>query len=348
MLAGSCSGAGHVSSGRSHQPPANAAGAAARGSRGGTHAAAPTTVTVSEPPWALTNPLSRMVVLDAGNSQLVLAGGLTAADTSASGVFRLDLANGALTAIATLPDAVHDAAGAVIDGRDLIIGGGSTATIGAVQAVPVSGGPATVLSQLPQPRSDDTATTTGRTTVVVGGYDGSSADPGVLTTTNGTTFTTVADLPVPVRYSAIAAIGNEVYVFGGLAVAGPDAGQPVDSVQQVNLASGATSTLAPLPEPLEGASAFVLGGRIFVAGGDTATAGSSTLTSASSIWAFTPPTPGQTAGHGSGTATFAAAGSLAQAVSNAGVALSGGSAWMIGGEHDGVPVTTVQQIRPAG
>ncbi|MDA8071111.1 MAG: hypothetical protein M0Z82_05775 [Actinomycetota bacterium] len=310
--------------------------------------AVPSTVTVHMPPWALPNPLSRMVVLDGGPGQLTILGGLTAGDTSANGVFRLDLADGQLTAVSTLPDAVHDAAGAQLAGRDLVIGGGSTSTIAAVQGVPTGGGAATVLAQLPQPRSDDSATMVGSTAVIAGGYDGTVADPAVLTTTDGTSFTTVGSLPVPVRYTTLAAIGHDVYAFGGLAVSGPGAGLPVADVQRIDIQNGSAAVVAQLPQPLEGASAFVLGGRIFVAGGDTARASTGALTSSSTIWAFhQAATTGSvaTSRRGARRSAFSAAGTLGEAVSNAGVAVAGSTAWLIGGEHDGTPVTAVQQIR---
>jgi len=303
-------------------------------------------VTTSEPAWSLPNPLSRMVVLDAGREGLVIAGGLTASDTSASGIFHLDLTDGALTPLATLPEAVHDAAGAVIDHRDVVIGGGSTSTYATVQAVNVAGGTAAVVSNLPQPRSDDSATTVGSTTVVVGGYDGADADPAVLTTTTGTIFSSIGSLVMPVRYGAAAGLGQDVYVFGGLSASGPDRGQPVDEVQRIDLATGATSLFATMPEPLEGASAFVLRGRIFVAGGDSAISGSGAARSSGSIWAFDPGSTGTGPRHHRAVpASFTLAGTLSEGVSNAGTAVTGGSAWLVGGEHDGTPISAVQQIR---
>lgn len=300
------------------------------------------------PPWALPNPLSRMVVLGDGSGRVTILGGLTAGDTSANGVFRLDLADGQLTAVSSLPDAVHDAAGAQLAGRDLVLGGGSTSTIAAVQAMPTGGGPATVLAQLPQPRSDDSATMVGKTAVIAGGYDGAVADPAVLTTTTGTSFAVAGFLPVPVRYTTLAAIGHDVYAFGGLAVSGPRAGLPVSDVQRIDIQNGSAAVVARLPQPLEGASAFVLGGRIFVAGGDTAQASTGALTSSSTIWAFRQAaTTGSvaTSRHGARRPAFSPAGTLSDAVSNAGVAVTGSTAWLIGGEHDGTPVTAVQQIR---
>jgi len=298
--------------------------------------------------WALPNPLSRMVVLSDGSGRVMILGGLTAGDTSANGVFRLDLADGQLTAVSSLPDAVHDAAGAQLAGRDLVIGGGSTSTIAAVQAMATGGGPATVLAQLPEPRSDDSATMVGKTVVIAGGYDGAVADPAVLTTTTGTSFSVAGVLPVTVRYCALAAIGHDVYAFGGLAVSGPRAGLPVSDVQRIDLKNGSAAVVARLPQPLEGASAFVLGGRIFVAGGDTARGSTGALTSSGTIWAFHQAAPTgsvATSGRGARASAFSAAGTLSEAVSNAGVAVMGSTAWLIGGEHDGTPVTAIQQIQ---
>lgn len=275
-----------------------------------------------------------MVVLPDGSGALAILGGLTAADTSADGAFRLDLATGGLTTIGTLPSAVHDAAGARIGGEDIVIGGGSTSTVSTVEGVPAAGGTGTVIGQLPQPRSDTTATSVGNTTVVVGGYDGTTADPSVLTTTDGSSFSTVASLPVPVRYAAVAAIGSSVYVFGGMAVSGPSAGQPVSTIQRVDIATRTATVVGTLPTPLEGAVAFVLGGGMFVAGGDTVAAGSAAVTSSAAVLSFDP-----------ARARLAPAGTLPEAVAYAGAAVSGGVAWLVGGEHDGHVVATVQELR---
>ncbi len=294
-----------------------------------------TTVTVTEPSWQLANPLSRMVVLPDGSGALALLGGLTSADTSADGAFRLSLATGTLSTLGTLPSAVHDGAGAVIGGTDMVLGGGSTSTVPTVEGVPVGGGAGTVIGQLPQPRSDTSATTVGATTVVVGGYNGTNPDPTVLSTTDGTSFSTVTTLPVPVRYAAVAALGSSVYVFGGMATEGTGVGLPVATVQRVDLTTRQASIVATLPEPIEGAAAVVLGGRIFVAGGDTASPGSTATTSSAAVLAFDP-----------ASARFTDAGTLAQAVAYAGSAVTGGAAWLVGGEHDGQVVAAVQELRP--
>ena len=234
-----------------------AAAATSHGHRGGAPgrhpAAGPPAVESGLLPWALAAPISRVVVLPAAGGQLVLLGGLTAAGTSANGVFTLNPASGALASVGTLPAAVHDGAGAVVAGSDVIFGGGSPTTVATVQAfAPVPPGAAgastagTVIGALPAPRSDDATVSIGRTTYVVGGYDGTNADVAVLATTDGRHFRTVARLRVPVRYPAVAATGGKIYVFGGQAVGGT--GQAVDAIQVVDPSTHRVVVGGHLPE----------------------------------------------------------------------------------------------------
>ena len=291
----------------------------------------PLALTGSEASWQLENPLSRMVLLPAGSGSLAILGGLTAADTSASGIFRLKLSDGSLTAIGTLPAAVHDAAGAVIGSNYLVFGGGSVNTVASVETAPVAGGNGKVISNLPQPRSDCTATTVGGEAIIVGGYNGSTADASVLATRDALSYKSVSSLKVPVRYAALATLGDSVYVFGGLEVGGPGSGQPSDAVQRIDLATGSTTVVGSLPIPLEGAMAFVLNGHIYLAGGDTGSG--SNLKSNAAVWTF------------QSKAGFKVVATLPFAVSNAGVAVTGGAAWIVGGEHNGRTTAVVQTLK---
>ena len=229
-----------------------------------------------------------------------------------------------------LPAAVHDAAGAVIGSSYVVMGGGSVNTVASVEAAPSKGGNGRVIGSLPQPRSDLSAVSLNGNAVIVGGYDGSTADTAVLETTDGVNYKTVSTLKVPVRYAALAAVGGSVYVFGGLGVGGSNSGQPLSSVQKIDISTGVTTVIGSLPEPLEGAMAFVLNGSVYLAGGDTRTG--SNLVSNAAVWLFQP---------GSG---FSQKTTLPLAVSNAGVAVSGGAAWIVGGEHNGKATAVVQTI----
>ncbi|HUC38102.1 MAG TPA: hypothetical protein VMR97_13390 [Acidimicrobiales bacterium] len=229
-------------------------------------------------PWRLPSPISRLVALPGPPGELVLLGGLVGTTTSADGAFTLQVPSGTLTAAGTLASPVHDASGAVIEGEDVVFGGGSPSTVATVQELPAPAGAGTaspsgsagrVTSELPSPRSDSATATVGGTTYLVGGYDGSRPDPAVLATTDGRSFRITASLPVPVRYPAVAALAGKLYVFGGQAITGSSAGQPVDDVQVVNPAAGTASVVAHLPEPLSGAVDVSLGGHLYVAGGES-------------------------------------------------------------------------------
>ncbi|HLH67026.1 MAG TPA: PQQ-binding-like beta-propeller repeat protein [Solirubrobacteraceae bacterium] len=300
-------------------------------------------------PWSLAAPISREVVLPAGPRRLLLLGGLNGS-SSAAGVFALDTADGALHQLGSLHAPVHDAAGAVIGGRDVVFGGGSPATVATVQSFPA----AAALGPLPAPRSDAASAQIGATTYVVGGYDGSAADAQVLATTDGRSFETVASLPVPVRYPAVAALGGKLYVFGGEAVQGADAGQPVDDIQVVDPAARTAAIVGHLPEPLQAATAVVLDGHIYLAGGQTTAPqdytpgvgttqlsppvsprGPGALTTVDTIWAL------DTADE-----RMLVAGRLQVPVAHAGAAVAGGRAWLVGGESGSTQIAAVQMLTP--
>jgi hypothetical protein len=300
-------------------------------------------------PWHLAAPLSREVLVPGPPGQLIVLGGLTPSGTSASGVYVLRTATGAARQIGALTAPLHDAAGVIAGGRPLVFGGGSPATVPTVQAFSGTG-KARVTGSLPAPRSDAAAVTIGGTAYVVGGYDGSRPDASVLATTDGRTFTTVAALPVPVRYPAVAALDGMIYTFGGQAISGPDAGAAVNVIQAVNPARHAAAVVGHLPEPLAGAAAVTVDGEVFVAGGNSPAAqrptpglGTTQLAeqpgtgsyAVSTIWAFNP-----------ATRRLLTAGRLQVPVSHAAVAVTGSTAWIVGGEVGSAVVSAVQMLRP--
>ena len=140
----------------------------------------------------------------------------------------------------------------------------------------------------------------------------------------------MARLAVAVRYPAVAALDGKIYVFGGQA----SNGQPVRTVQAVDPRSHEVVLVGQLPVPLSGAVAVDLGGTIYLAGGDSP-AGSS-LRPTATIYAF------DLRRH-----SFLRAGSLPVAVSNAGAAVLGQRAWIVGGEvAGGTPTAAVQMLEP--
>jgi hypothetical protein len=338
-----------------------------------THHAATVTVTATSEPWMLAAALAGEVLLPGSTGQLVIMGGATSGDLLADGIFALNTANGSLTQLGDLTSDLDDAAGADVDGKPTAFGGATPAVGDTIQAytptpaTPTKVTPAIVTGMLPEPRSAAGSAEVGSTVYLVGGFDGSSADPTVIESTNGQTFTTVATLPVAVRSAAVAVVGTKLFVFGGVALSGPEQGKPIDTIQAVNLATRKASVAGRLPAPIAGAAAGVVGNVVVIAGGDnqpaattktattTTTADNSgntgdtgtgaaiatdngTTGSSNTIWTFTPKG-----------AKVSVAGQLPVAVSYGGATVVGTTMWIVGGDTDGTPVSSVQSVTvPAG
>ena len=317
------------------------AGGVALATRGGHHTATPppaggqdanATPPVRPPaaesgllPWQLAAPLSREVVLPRAGTrhELVVLGGLTSGDVSTNGVDVLDTRTGRIVPHGSLLQATHDAAGAALGARQLVIGGGTATAAGGTQIV---AGGKTTRSGAPGTRADAGAVTIGNTVYVVGGYDGSAMDAEVTSTTDGHSYRAVAALPVALRYPALAVLGSQIYVFGGLRANG----HPSNAVQLVDPANRTAHVVGHLPKALDGAAAGVLGGTIYLAGGRTAAGPTS------AVYAFQP-----------GNASFLRAGSLRIPTAYAGAAVSDGRLWIVGGESSGgQPTSTVQMVVP--
>jgi hypothetical protein len=251
------------------------------------------------------------VALPGPDGRVVILGGLTASNTSVAGVFTLDTGSGDLSLVGDLVAGLHDASGAVLNGQDVVFGGGSPATVATVQTFPApqatsSGVTAsgTLAGDLPQPRSDSTTTTIGKTAYIVGGYDGTNPDPTVLATKDGHSFTSVASLPTPVRYPAVANSGGLIYVFGGQAITGANAGAPVSAIQVVDPRRHTAKTIGQLPVPLDGATAVTIGKQIYVAGGESTVA--QPVAAGVGTTQLTPPPPGANRGAGANSASLSA------------------------------------------
>lgn len=277
-------------------------------------------VAAAEASWRLPAPVSRLVAVpDRGG--VLLAGGLTAAGTSANGVYHLDPTAGTLRQIGSLIQPVHDAAGALVTGDPVIFGGGAAVATAAVQRFTGSG-PTRIIGRLPQPRADLSAVSVAGRVYLLGGYTGSSEPAAVLATADAATFRTVAPLPLPVRYPAVAAAGRTIWAFGG-----ENAGRPVTDIQRVDTDSGRVRIVGRLPTPLSGAAAVNVAGQILIAGGRTETGQPS-----DAVYAFDP-----------------AAGSvrpvahLPVAVANAAAVVVGRTGYLLGGETSH-PVADVQTL----
>jgi non-specific serine/threonine protein kinase len=263
-------------------------------------------------------------------SGILVAGGLATGDVSTAAIVRVDPGAGKATRAGTLPLAVHDTAGAFLEGAAFVFGGGAATTVGNVQRV---AGTATAMAgSLPRPRSDLAVATDGTKAYIVGGFDGHAIDADVLVTTTGTTFTPLGTLPVPVRYPATALAAGALWVIGGqLSTAeSTKTGGQSDAIQRIDLKTGAATIAGHLPTTLGHAAAFSLGDQLFVAGGQVVTTPSARILRIDT-----------------GNGAVADAGALPGPRSDAAVAVVDGTAWLLGGEttDPAHPLATVVEIR---
>lgn len=210
-------------------------------------------------PLRLATPTSRGVAFAAG-SNIVLAGGFTGAGTTGS-VIQIPLSGGSSVTLGSLRYPVHDAAGVVLAGSMLVLGGGATTQDAWVQRVG-GGGRSILRGRLPALRADLGAVMVGSEAIVVGGGAGGAADPRILATSDGAHFRLVARLPVAVRYAAVAAVAGTVFVIGGAASSGD-----VATIQAIDVAAGTARVVGRLPMTVSHATALTIGGSIVVAGG---------------------------------------------------------------------------------
>jgi len=271
----------------------------------------------------LPTPQSRSVVAADGTAILVI-GGLTAGGTTGT-ILRLDPVAGTATAAGHLASAVHDAAGARLGDRWLVLGGGKVVAATTVQQVTAGGSrvASALVGSLPAARADGAALTAGGRVLLVGGGRGGVPDGAVLATSDGVRFTKIGRLAIPVRYGAVVAVGNAVYVFGGATATGD-----TSAIQRIDLTTGAVRVVGHLPHAMSEAAGFVLNGRVLLAGGMRG--GRPTTT----VYAFDPATHRTTV-----------AGRLPEALADAGVAVIGDTAYLVGGETGSAYLGSVIAVR---
>jgi N-acetylneuraminic acid mutarotase len=171
-------------------------------------------------------------------------------------------ATGALTSLGSVPQAFHDAAGAVIGNALYVFGGGAATSSSAVQRFDLATHASSVIAQLAHPLSDVAAAQTSNGVFLVGGYDGHVPRPEIWRTRDGVHFTRVATLPVGLRYPAVTAVGDTVYIAGGMSPSGASS-----RVFALDTATGALRSAGSLPVPTADAQGFTLGGKAYAAGG---------------------------------------------------------------------------------
>jgi hypothetical protein len=287
--------------------------------------------------YQLSTPIAREVVLPRGRD-LVIVGGLARGPGTTSAITLLDPATGRASTLGRLASAVHDAGGAVIDGRLTIFGGGSAGSTATVQVA--AAGHGAKIGVLPQSRSDLVAVTVHNIAYLLGGYDGLSYAADVIATGDGRHFSTLARLPVPVRYPGVAAIGDQIWTFGGLGPAGI-----TGVIQQIDVSTGQARVVGRLPRPLAGATGVTLGGMIFLAGGQTAAPGSASASPGGSGSSATLATTREVLRYDPSRGSTSTAGQLSVPTAYAAAAVSGGTAYLVGGQDGQRLLPTVTTLR---
>jgi hypothetical protein len=211
-------------------------------------------------PWRLPSPVSRAVAFRYG-AGAILAGGLGAGDRSTDRVLMLDLHKGVVGRTGPLATATHDAGGALLDGRPVVVGGGAASELSVVQRLDRHG-LWHVVGRLPAPRSDLNVQSTIRGLLVVGGYDGVRLPLSLLASQDGSHFHRVGHLPTGIRYAGATQLGDAVWVLGGEANS-----RELDEVLRIDLRTGLVRSFGRMPTPLGHEAVVAAGQRLLVIGG---------------------------------------------------------------------------------
>ena len=206
-------------------------------------------------------PLQDAAAARIGDASVLLAGGLTAADTSSDAVSIAD-PNGEHL-VGRLPSALHDAAAVELGSAAYLFGGGTgTSQLDQILRIDMTGR-VTVAGRLPAPSSDQVAAVVGGTAYVFGGFTGSRWLDTVVAWRPGRPARVVARLPRPIRYAATTAAAGRVVIAGGSLPAGTAS----RAVLAFDPRSDRVHRIATLPTPITHAAAAAVGRTVFVIGG---------------------------------------------------------------------------------
>ncbi len=200
-------------------------------------------------------------------TSVLLAGGLTAADTSSDAISVVGRGGGRL--LGRLPGALHDAAAVELGGAAYVFGGGDgTRQLDEILRIDRRGH-VTVVGRLPAPSSDQAAAAVDGTAYVVGGFTGTRWLNTIVAWRPGQTARIVARLPAPVRYAAATTTAGRLVIAGGSLPSGA-VGR---AVLEFDPRNRRVRRIASLPAPTTHAAAATLGRTVFVIGGRGAALG---------------------------------------------------------------------------
>ena len=273
------------------------------------------------PQTSLPAPLQDPAAGVVGN-EILLAGGLDAADTSTANIVSVTTAGSRL--IGRLPSARHDTAGAVLDGALYVFGGGdAVGQLNGIVRVDPSG-VATTVGSLPAASSDSSAAVVAGTAYVVGGYDGTNWLDTIVSFTPSAGARIVAHLPTALRYAAVAAIDGKLIIAGGSV----PSNCATSAVYEFDPATRSVKHIGELPTALTHASASAAGNEVLVVGGQD-----TSRNALDTIIAIDPLSNG-----------IRAAGHLLAPRSDTGVVRFSGHVWVAGGHSESGALTSVSTL----
>jgi len=230
---------------------------------------APVELTVSRSA-PLVAPLQDAAAARFNGTSILIAGGLTAADTSSDAVRVVGPRTERL--LGRLPGALHDGAAVELDGAVYLFGGGNgTRQLDQILRIDQRGR-VTVAGRLPAPSSDQVAAVVDGTAYVLGGFTGSRWLDTIVAWRPGRAARVVAHLPTSVRYAATAVVPGRLVIAGGSLPSGTAS----RAVLTFDPRSDRVRRIATLPAPTTHAAAVALGQTVFVIGGRGSAVGTPT------------------------------------------------------------------------
>ncbi|GEM_PF-42606 len=262
-----------LTSGSSTDPPTRQTAATSTAGNHASQAASVTTIAhVAITTWpahllprrlgTLNSPVQNAAGAPAGAARVVLAAGLTAADTSRADI--VSVTGGRESVLGQLPAAIHDTAAVGIGGSVYLFGGGDgTKQLDQILRIDPGTGTVRRVGSLPAPSSDQAAAAIGGTAYVVGGYTGTAWLRTIVAWAPGTAPHVVGQMPTALRYPAVAAAGGRIVIAGGTT---PD-GAATSLVQAFDPSTGKVSVVGHLPAATTHAAGGTLGDTAYVIGG---------------------------------------------------------------------------------
>lgn len=227
-------------------------------------------------------------------TRIYVAGGLLADRGVSRDVLIYDIATNRWSRGPDLPIAVHHPAGAVFEGKFMVIGGLTSSGAASDRTFFLAGAEWIEGPRLAHKRGAAAAVAIGDKVVVVGGVDG-PRQPRETEIFDGQTWSDGALMPTKRDHLAVATDGRLLYAAGGRS-----GGRSLDAFEVYDLASNRWRALRDVPTARSGFGAAFVAGRVVTAGGEAPGifANVEAYDPAAGTWSALAPMPTPRHGHG--------------------------------------------------